>query len=223
MTMAEAVAVPDVSEAAGTYDNWFDRPWGRYAFAVEGDAIDAALNTQPGTRVVDVGCGTGRFARRAEQDGAGVVLLDLDPMMVAVATSHARGPRVVADAHALPLRDGAADAAVAITLLEFTADPATVMAELARITRPGGRIVVGALNPTSLWGCAHRHELRAGTWCDARFLTRRQLRTLGGAHGRVQLRGVLFAPAVFPGLRWLGPLLEPLIDSHPNSARSRSS
>ena len=39
------------------------------------------------------------------------------------------------------------DAAVAVALLEFGSDPAAVMAELWRVTRPGGRVVIGSLDP----------------------------------------------------------------------------
>lgn len=207
MTATTKTAPTSTAEA---YDAWFDSRWGRYAFAIEAAAVDTAVDPRPGARVLDVGCGTGRFAPRLEQHGAGVVGLEFDPAMLAVAARHLHGPRVVADAHRLPVRDAAVDVALAVTVLEFTADPAAVIAELARVTRVGGRIVVGSLNPTSPWGFAHRHQLRTGTWCEAHFLDRRQLRTLGARYGRAESRGVLFAPSAFRGLRWLGPLGEPL-------------
>ncbi|WP_293054274.1 hypothetical protein [Mycobacterium sp.] len=47
-----------------------------------------------------------------------------------------------------------------IATLEFT-DAAAVLAELARVTRPGGRIVALALNPKSLWGLLDRPTHRA--------------------------------------------------------------
>ena len=46
-----------------------------------------------------------------------------------------------ADAHRLPLAGASMDAAVTVATLEFTASPAQVLAEMARITRPGGRLV----------------------------------------------------------------------------------
>lgn len=47
-------------------------------------------------------------------------------------------------------------------------------------------------------------------WCDARFLDRAALRTLGAPHGRATLRGALYAPGAFPGLPVVGPALETL-------------
>jgi len=52
------------------------------------------------------------------------------------------------------------------------------VAELARVTRPGGRVLVGALNPRSPWGLANHRRRRSGAWCHARFLNRAELRSL---------------------------------------------
>ncbi|HLF41035.1 MAG TPA: class I SAM-dependent methyltransferase, partial [Acidimicrobiia bacterium] len=195
------------SPTALAYDRWFDEPWGRYAFAVESRALRQAASVS-NARVLEAGCGSGRFASTLEEDAAAVVALDHDEGMLAVASARLVGPRLLGDLALLPLRDSSVDVTVAVTVLEFVSDPAAALRELARVTRPGGRIVLGALNPHSPWGLAHRRRLRSGTWCHARFLTRRQLRVLGSAYGRVRLSGALYAPGIVPGLRWLGPVLE---------------
>jgi SAM-dependent methyltransferase len=180
-------------DAAG-YDGWFDTAWGRHAFGIESAELCRALGPLPGKRVLDVGCGTGRFTARLEASALWVTGIDIDPAMLRVASTRVRGPLLVADAHHLPYCDDAFDATVAITLCEFTADPAAVIGELARVTRPGGRIAVGALNPRSPWGLARRRRLHAPLWSEARFLSRRQLRALGESHGQVALSGSLYAP-----------------------------
>jgi SAM-dependent methyltransferase len=81
-------------------------------------------------------------------------------------------------------------------VLGFVADLAAALAELARVTRHGGRIVIGALNPHSPWGLANRRRLRAGVWCRARFLSRSELRALGTPQGRTSLHGALYAPVL---------------------------
>ena len=68
------------------------------------------------------------------------------------------GALLLGDTHQLPIPDRSVDIAFAVTVCEFTADPARVFAELARCTRPGGRIVVGSLNRTSPWGCWNRRQ-----------------------------------------------------------------
>jgi 2-polyprenyl-3-methyl-5-hydroxy-6-metoxy-1,4-benzoquinol methylase len=49
--------------APAAYDRWFDTRWGRYAFTIELAAIERAIGRLDGLRVLDAGCGTGRFTR----------------------------------------------------------------------------------------------------------------------------------------------------------------
>jgi ubiquinone/menaquinone biosynthesis C-methylase UbiE len=79
-----------------------------------------------------------------------VVGIDADPAMLALAAT--RGPVARADANRLPLAGASMDATVTVATLEFTADPAQVLAEMARITRPGGRLIAAVLKPASPWG-----------------------------------------------------------------------
>ena len=177
---------------------------------IHGEASFCAALLKPPARILDAGCGTGRFASMLEAGGGAVIALDHDPGMLAVVSSRLAGPCLLGDVAHLPLRSRSVDVTVAVTVLEFVPDPAAALAEPARVTRPGGRVVVAALNPNSPWGLAHPPQLRSGTWCSARFLTRRRLRALGSTHGRARLWGVLYAPTAFPGLRWAGPALEVL-------------
>jgi SAM-dependent methyltransferase len=190
------------------YDRWFDTRWGRYAFAVELAAIERAAGRLDGLRVLDAGCGTGRFTAVLERRAARLAGVDLDPAMLTVAGRRVRAPLLAADADELPFRDEAFDVTIAVTVCEFTASPAALVAELARVTRPGGRVVIGALNRRSPWGLARRPQLRRPPWQAARFLTRRQLRALGAPHGQVKLHGTLILPGTFPGSRHAGRFLE---------------
>ncbi|HLG00501.1 MAG TPA: class I SAM-dependent methyltransferase [Acidimicrobiia bacterium] len=195
-------------EAALTYDRWFETRWGRYAFEVEARSVIGELGTPTPGLVLDAGCGTGRLGELLEAHGAAVVGVDIDPGMLVVASQRLAGPRVLADLHRLPFRDGAFAASVAVTVLCFAGDPTSVLSEVARVTRPGGRLVVGELNPRSPWGLGYRRRFREPPWRGARFLTRRRLLGLGARPGRARVRGALFAPRAIPGLSRLGPLLE---------------
>lgn len=190
------------------YDQWFERPWGRYAFAVESAAIARAAHAVPSGLLLDAGCGTGRFTMHVADQHATSVGVDLDPDMLRLATPRFAGRCARASVDALPFPDETFDTVLAVTVLEFVADPAAALAEIARVTRRGGRVVVGALNPHSPWGLANRSRLRSGVWCDANFLGCQDLRALAFPYGRVQMHAALYAPGTIPGLTVLGPALE---------------
>jgi SAM-dependent methyltransferase len=204
--MTETLTGRDVA-AARRYDAWFDGRWGRFAWRVESAAVLRALGPVDGRSVVEVGCGTGRLAARLAAHGGRVVGVDADPAMLAVAATCIPGRLLCADAGRLPLPDAAVDAAVAVATLEFTADPALVLAEMARVTRPGGWLVVAVLNPHSLWGWAGRVRHRA-PYRDGCFLPRDRLLAWGRRHGRASLRGVLFAFERLPWRPVIGLVLE---------------
>jgi arsenite methyltransferase len=108
-----------------------------------------ALGAHPGDRILDVGCGPGfAIAELVDQVGeAGSIAgVDRSPQMLAAAARRCAGyPNVTlheADAAALPLDDAAFDRALCVQVLEFVPDVAAALAELRRVLRPGGRVVV---------------------------------------------------------------------------------
>jgi ubiquinone/menaquinone biosynthesis C-methylase UbiE len=102
-----------------------------------------------GAQVLDVGCGTGEDARAmgALVGPTGrVVGLDSSGRLLAVARErtgvrHGRVEWVHGDAQRLPFADGEFDAARVERLLMHVADPARVVGEMARVVRPGGRVM----------------------------------------------------------------------------------
>ncbi len=102
--------------------------------------------------VLEIGCGTGVVTRAiAARDGfAGTVTgVDQSPHFIAVAESLAaadgvadRAQFAVGDAHALDFADASFDTAVAHTLVSHVRDPLAVLAEAARVVRPGGTVAI---------------------------------------------------------------------------------
>jgi SAM-dependent methyltransferase len=106
--------------------------------------VVAALPTGAGV-VVDVGCGNGVYLQRihSERPQLAPLGVDISPAML-TRLRDLTGCRAVvaADAAALPLPDASAVAAMAVHVLYLLADPVAAVAELCRVVRPGGRVLV---------------------------------------------------------------------------------
>ncbi|WP_329184073.1 class I SAM-dependent methyltransferase [Actinacidiphila glaucinigra] len=108
----------------------------------------AELGLREGQAVLDAGCGTGRalpFLRAAVGASGTVVGADLTPEMLAAAAGAGRrehGALLLADCARLPLRDHTLDAVFAAGLIGHLPDPRACLRELARVTRPGGRLAL---------------------------------------------------------------------------------
>ncbi len=98
-----------------------------------------------GKRVLDAGCGMGRYLKVAAELGAKVVGIDLSESVQA-AKELATGPNVRGFARAdllqLPFRESSFDHIYSIGVIDHTPDPKRVFLELAKLLKPGGRIVI---------------------------------------------------------------------------------
>ncbi len=124
----------------------FDALQSRFRPTVEpGDyrlaAVRRALGPLEGLRILDLGCGKGRFARRLADEGADVIGLDLSQSMLAEA-GHL--PRVRGSALRLPFGADSFDALVAVEVFQHLPPRGVhaALAEARRVVRPGGRLAI---------------------------------------------------------------------------------
>jgi SAM-dependent methyltransferase len=115
---------------------------GRFSEPLAGQ-FAAFLRLAPGQRALDVGCGPGALsAVLVAELGAGLVSA-VDPSESFVAAARRRLPGVdvrTGAAEALPWPDGSFDCVAAQLVVHFMADPLAGIAEMARVTRPGGTV-----------------------------------------------------------------------------------
>jgi demethylmenaquinone methyltransferase / 2-methoxy-6-polyprenyl-1,4-benzoquinol methylase len=105
--------------------------------------VAQAVAAQPGMRVLDLAAGTGASSTPFADAGAMTVACDFSAGMLAEGRRrHPRLTFVAGDAMRLPFRDGAFDATTVSFGLRNVAGVGAALAELARVTRPGGRLVV---------------------------------------------------------------------------------
>lgn len=104
-----------------------------------------------GWTVGDLGCGTGQVSEALAPFVAGVVAVDESPEMLAAARRRLEGFENVelrgGELESLPLASASLDAAVMFLVLPYLAEPAAVLAEVARVLRPGGRALVVDMMP----------------------------------------------------------------------------
>lgn len=120
------------------------------AMRASGEALVARLGITPGTRVLDLGCGDGTTALPAARLGAEVLGVDIAGNLVAAGNQRARAEGLgncrfqEGDAsHLDDLADDSFDLVVSIFGAMFAPRPSDVAQEMVRVTRPGGRIVMG--------------------------------------------------------------------------------
>jgi ubiquinone/menaquinone biosynthesis C-methylase UbiE len=120
---------------------------------VLGEEVMRRLELRPGMRLLDVAAGSGGLSIPAARVGAEVVATDLAPAMIErlTARAHEEGLSTLRgramDGHALELDDDAFDVAVSLNGVSLFPDMARGLAELVRVTRPGGRVVIVAFGP----------------------------------------------------------------------------
>jgi SAM-dependent methyltransferase len=151
---------------------------------------------KPFGRMLDAGCGTGGFLRRAEAAWPSLALdgIDRAPLAVELArTRVARAAIVEGDVHALPYEDGRFDAIVlADVLYHREVDPPRALRECRRCLRTGGIVVVNAPAYEWLRG-AHDVPVHA-----ARRYTRRELVAQAESAGLATVQATYWNTLLFP-------------------------
>jgi SAM-dependent methyltransferase len=135
---------------------------GRWSRRVAAEFV-AWLDVPPGRAWADVGCGTGALTATvlARAEPARVVGVDTSEAFLADARAQIIDPRAefhVGDARSLPLADGSVDAAISGLAVNFVPEPSEAVAELVRITAPGGLVAA------YVWDYAEGMEMMRHFW-----------------------------------------------------------
>lgn len=186
---------------AGTYDG-SPNP----LIEAESKALAGIIGDVAGKKVLDLGCGTGRYAIHLARSGATVTGVDFSDEMLAIARNNAAGLDITfanAEVHAVPLHDEF-DLVLCSLVLSHVADLRPVMQEMARLTRPGGRILITDLN-TRHWLRKKKQIRKFGSFAtDAFRHTLSDYRSATRAAGLVltKLAGIRFDDAIVAKFPW---------------------
>ena len=125
------------------------------------EAFVGRLPIEPGTRVLDIACGTGNTALPEARRGAIVTGVDIAANLLVQARERAAAEGLSVafdegDAEQLPYADGSFDAIVTMFGAMFAPRPELVASECARVLRPGGLLAMANWNPASFTGAMFR-------------------------------------------------------------------
>jgi len=133
---------------------WMSGDYGYFAKYLLPGAMDFLnrLDIAPGTRMLDVACGAGQIAIPAARAGVDVTGIDIAANLIDQAQARARAEKLdvrfdEGDAERLPYADASFDLVVSLIGAMFAPVPERVAAELVRVCRPGGRIVMANWTP----------------------------------------------------------------------------
>lgn len=183
------------------YDAWYATPRGRWIGETEYALAARGLKARPGDSLLDVGCGTGWFTRRAATDGLLVTGLDPNLAWLDYARTHSSPELnwVEGDARELPFADASFDHVLSIAALCFIDDEPQAVAECVRVARR--RFAIGWLNRNSL---LYRHKGRdggSGAYRGARWHSAGEVRSMfsGLPVRNLKQRSAIYLPSA---TRW---------------------
>lgn len=215
MTAAAADRQPELENLPAAYAAWRESRLGQVTDSLEQDLILDLAGPANGLRVLDVGCGDGVLAQAFAGRGAKVTGVDTSARMIAAARKRAerQGENVsfeIARAEVLPFETDTFDVAVAIAVLCFVEDAQRALDEMARVLKPGGRLIVGELGRYNTWAFVRRIKgwLGNAVWRSAHFRSPSELRRLAIRAGLVEasVTGAVFYPPIGFAARVFGPI-----------------
>ncbi|HZM22309.1 MAG TPA: class I SAM-dependent methyltransferase [Anaerolineales bacterium] len=138
---------------------WMSGDYGHFAKYLEPGALEflSHITMEPGMRILDVACGAGQTSIPMSRAGAKVTGIDIATNLIEQARARAQAENLDArfdegDAEMLPYEDSSFDIVISLIGAMFAPRPELVTAEMKRVCRPGGKIIMGNWTPTGFVG-----------------------------------------------------------------------
>jgi ubiquinone/menaquinone biosynthesis C-methylase UbiE len=177
---------PSIAPTPTRWDAYWDRQ-AQTGFISAPDEPWRALcscTSVSGLQVLDLGTGTGGTAARLAAAGAAVTAVDLSlrSLQIARATAHRQGVEIAllcADALRLPFQDDSFDVVVSLSVMHYFRDPTPFLAEVSRILRQDGWVLIEVPQKYSLFTLYKRWRMARGRWEYGEWETEYSPKALG--------------------------------------------
>lgn len=198
--VVKAVSEALFDQAAEDYDSWYETEVGKAADRVE-RALAQSMFQPSGSRVLEVGCGTGQYTVWLAQEGYDLTALDVSGEMMAKARAKisAIGRRVQwrqADIKEIVSEPGKFHGIFSMTAFEFIPRPGEVLAKLYERLEPGGCLLIGVIAGNSPWSEFYEEVARekpTSVFARANLYGENDIRRWQ-VGGRLELKQCLFFP-----------------------------
>lgn len=154
-----------------------------------------------GKKLLDAGCGTGWFSKKAVERGATVTSMDLGENLLAEVAKKCNSERVVGSILEMPFEDNTFDYVISSEVIEHVPEPYKAIREIYRVLKPGGVMVLSTPNKFWKWTLwiANTFKLRPyqglENWSSYSTL-KREVKLTGFKN--IEMRGVHIIPFVHP-------------------------
>ncbi len=179
----------DFSQIANEYDSFYETPLGRDVDEVEKRMVREMIQSLPRKLSLEIGCGTGHWTEFFTSLGFPIVGIDISEKMIEIARSKHIPEAIflVKDVEEMDFRDESFDNIFAITALEFVDNLDRAISQIYRVLRPGGYMLVGALNASSPY-IQGKMEKSSSSIAYSRPFTPETLRNLLQVFGQPQIK-----------------------------------
>ncbi len=172
-------------EVAKNYDCYYGTEIGSKIDRIEKNIISELTGSLHRDKILEIGCGTGHWTEYFNEEGFDVTAIDVsEPMLKIAAAKKINASFVRADANHIPISSESYSYAASITMLEFVDDRDLVLSEIFRILKPGGYLILGCLNGSSILG---KDKDKDSIFREANFFSIEELKNKLEAFGETKL------------------------------------